>query len=284
MRAVRTNNPDLACIECEYVLICSNIWAPALSARYGVHLPLMAFEHQYVVTEPLPALSQFDPMVRDDEILYPTIRELDSTMYYRHHWNCMGIGSYWHRPHMVHPRDVKQTAMHPFTPEDFAPAWEQAQRLVPIVRNASLTRSFNGMFAFSVDGMPIIGESHVKGLWTAVASWITHAGGVAKSVAEWMVHGETEWDMRQCHIHRFQGFQTTQSYIDVVTAKNYREVYDIIHPRQPITEPRNVRLSPFHARHVALEADFTVFAGLDRKSRLLEAFRDKRSELLVVFR
>ncbi|MCA9947285.1 MAG: FAD-binding oxidoreductase, partial [Anaerolineales bacterium] len=46
--AVLTNNPTMPRIECENVLLAANIWAPALSEKFGIHLPLMAFEHQYV--------------------------------------------------------------------------------------------------------------------------------------------------------------------------------------------------------------------------------------------
>ncbi|RME58765.1 MAG: sarcosine dehydrogenase, partial [Caldilineae bacterium] len=173
------------------------------------------------------------------------------------------------------------TAKHPFTPEDFTQAWQQAQRIIPAVKGARFADAFNGMFAFSVDGYPIIGETHVRGFWVAVASWITHSGGVGKSVAEWMTHGETEWDMRQCHVHRFQHHQTTETYTRLVTTKNYREVYDIVHPAQPLTEPRNVRLSPFHARHEELGAVFTTFAGFElpqwfeSNRGLLEAYSDR---------
>ncbi|NJN93512.1 MAG: FAD-binding oxidoreductase [Anaerolineales bacterium] len=59
-----------------------------------------------------------------------------------------------------------------------------------------------------------MGEAHnIKGLWTALGSWLTHAGGVGKTIAEWMTHGETEWDMRQVHLHRFHDFQNTPTYL-----------------------------------------------------------------------
>ncbi|MEM7033848.1 MAG: FAD-dependent oxidoreductase [Chloroflexota bacterium] len=280
--AVQTNNPEMPRVTCDHILLCTNIWAPALTEKLGIKLPLMAFEHQYVIPKPIEALAEFDPTDQDQEVIYPTMRELDSAMYYRQHWNTYGVGSYWHNPHMVHPRDVGEIAMHDFTPEDFfGEPWTQAQRLVPGLQGAELDTKFNGMFAFSVDGNPIIGEAPIKGFWTAVASWITHAGGVGKAVAEWMTYGETEIDMRQAHISRFHDFQTTDAYTAVITKKNYREVYDIVHPKQSITEPRNVRLSPFSSRLDDLQADYTAFAGLElpnwfeENSRLLEKYDDE---------
>lgn len=280
--AVLTSNPDMPRIECEHVLLCANIWAPALTEKFGIHLPLMAFEHQYVITKPMETLSHFDRSDPNDEVTFPTMRELDSVMYYRQHWDAYGIGSYWHKPHMVRPQDVQKTAMHPFTPEDFfGKPWQQATKLLPFLEGAAFETQFNGMFAFSIDGMPIIGESKVKGFWTAVASWITHAGGVGKSVAEWMVYGDTEWDMRGCHLHRFHQFQTTDPFVSVITKKNYREVYDIIHPKQSVSEPRNVRLSPFAPRLDAMNPEYTAFAGLElpnwvrENGRLLEKYEEQ---------
>ncbi len=264
--AVTTSNPEHPRIETELVVIAANIWSPALTRGFGMEIPLRAFQHQYVIGPRLSGWAGFDRSDLLGENTYPLIRDLDAAMYYRQHWDQLGIGSYHHDPHMVRSEHVGASAMREFTPEDFVEAWELAKELVPELRGAEpqFDTAYNGMFAFSVDGYPIIGESkHLPGLWSANASWITHAGGVAKSVAEWIVTGTTEWDMRQAHLYRFQDYATTQAFVDTVTKKNYREVYDIVHPRQPITEPRNVRLSPFHARQVAADAVFTAFAGLE---------------------
>jgi glycine cleavage system aminomethyltransferase T/glycine/D-amino acid oxidase-like deaminating enzyme len=279
--AVRTNNPELARIACEFVLLCTNIWGPVLGDKLGVPLPLLAYEHQYAITEPLPALARFNRTNKDDEIIWPTARSLDHALYFRQHWDSYGVGNYRHAPRPVSPHAVGRSALRPFTPEDFTKAWAVVNDLLPATRGAALTTRFNGMFAFPVDGMPMLGETHVKGCWVAVGSWLTHAGGVGKSIAEWMTHGETEWDMRQCHVERFQPFQTTRKYIAVVCDKNYAELYDIVHPRKAPSFPRNVRLSPFHARWQALNAENTVFAGLELpnwfgvNARLLEQYDDR---------
>ncbi len=292
VQAVLTNNPDVPRIECENMLLTTNIWGPILGDKINVPLPLLAFEHQYTISEPIESLSQFDPANRDDEAVFPLIRDLDVTMYYRNHWDRLGVGSYWHAPHPVNPYKVGKTAMRPFTPADFIEARALADEMIPSFKGAELGEKFdfngqkvdtqyNGMFAFSVDGYPMMGETHIKGVWTCVASWITHAGGVGKSMAEWMVHGESEWDMRACDVNRFHEFQSTRSYIDDIAICNYKEVYDIRHPRQPTTIPRNVRLSPFHSRHETLSSHFTPFAGLElpnwyeENSRLLEKYEEK---------
>jgi glycine cleavage system aminomethyltransferase T len=142
----------------------------------------------------------------------------------------------------------------------------------------------NGIFAFPVDGMPIVGPAPIEGVWVAAGSWLTHAGGVGKTLAEWMTAGDTEWDVRQLDVNRFHDFQTTKRFIEKVCDKNYAEIYDIIHPKEPITEPRDVRLSAFHNRHLTNKAVFTTFAGLElpnwfeSNASLVETYADSIPE------
>lgn len=265
--AVLTDHPGVGRIECDQVLICTNIWAPLLGDQLGVPIPLMGYEHQYLISGPIADLGRFDPDKKDDEIIYPSVRELDTYLYFRQHWNAFGIGSYHHAPRPVPANALGAGAIHPFTPADFeGEPWEKTQRLFPILRGTdfrSYPHKINGIFAFPVDGMPIMGPTAIQGVWIAAGSWLTHAGGVGKTIAEWMTTGETEWDVREVDVNRFHGFQTTPRFIEKVCNKNYAEIYDIIHPREPISEPRDVRLSPFHRRHQELDAVFTTFAGLE---------------------
>ena len=278
--AVLTNNPAMPRIDCEIALLATNIWSSQLSDKLGVSTPLMAYEHQYVTTEPLDELRHLDPADLNDEMIFPLTRDVDHTLYYRNHWQNMGVGSYWHRPHPVSPHDLtaEQNAMHTYTPEDMVEAWELAAEMLPAIRGKALATKFNGMFAFSVDGMPIMGPTHVPGFWTCVASWITHAAGVGKSLAEWMANGSTEWDMRQCNVNRFNPHMQTNSYIKEVTFRMYEQVYDIFHPSQTWEAPRNIRHTPFYTRHAEMKADFAPFAGMElprhyaENSRLLEKY------------
>ena len=280
--AVLTANPELPRIECEAVLLCTNIWGPVLGDKLGIPIPLMPCEHQYAFLEPLTELARFDRNRQEDEVIWPTARVQDITTYFRQHWDTYGIGNYWHKPLLVSPYKLGRTAMNPFTPEDFTESWARAQELFPAFRGKEVVRAFNGIFAFPVDGYPILGEAYnIKNFWVATGSWLTHAGGVGKSIAEWMTHGETEWDMRQVHLHRFHGFQNTPAFVLAVSGKNYREVWDPGHPRQPISEPRNVRLSPFAPRLNALKTVYTTFAGLElpnwseANARLLEKYDER---------
>ena len=128
-----------------------------------------------------------------------------------------------------------------------------AREVMPGVEGAGLTRRFNGLFSFTTDGFPVLGESpQVRGFWSAQAVWITHAGGVGRAVAEWIVNGEPTTDLRECDIRRFHPHALSRPYVRARSAQQYREVYDIIHPRQQMDSPRNIRLTPFFVRQQEL--------------------------------
>lgn len=243
-------------IECEHVLWCTNIWGDEISRKVGVHIPLMAAEHILTYTDPLPEL-----MGETVEQRHPLLRHQDHSMYFRQRYDCYAVGSYRHQPLMVWPHTVGKNALRPFSAEHFKAGWESAVELFPALKNRTLVEKFNGMFAFTVDGYPVMGESCVKGLWVATGSWLTHAAGVANAIANWMTFGDPGLDLREADITRFQPHYYSKTYIEARATQNYREVYDVIHPSDQITNPRNVNLSPVHVRLVEQKAEFFQGGG-----------------------
>ncbi|HEX6678775.1 MAG TPA: FAD-dependent oxidoreductase [Actinomycetes bacterium] len=267
---VRRVLTDRGAVECERVLLCAGIWGPSLGALAGVPVPLVAVQHQLVWTDPLP---QLDGETR--EVIDPILRHQDMAMYFRHRADHYAVGSYRHEPiatpqrELGRPGGAMPPAVMPFTPGDFAVAEAEAVRILPALagrtRPADPARSLNGMFSFTPDGGSIVGESaSVRGFWVCEAIWITHAGGMGRQVAEWMALGEPSYDLAEADANRFYPYQTTAPYVLERGKQQYREVYDILHPRQQMARPRQLRLTPFHAEHRELGASFVVGAGWER--------------------
>jgi glycine cleavage system T protein len=193
-------------------------------------------------------------------------------MYFRQHADSYGIGSYQHEPLLIDPETLgrpgdgpRMPSLRPFTLEHFARAQASVLEIFPCFRGVDLPYRINGMFSFTPDGNPLIGEAaDVKGFWVAEAVWITHGGGVGRVVAE-LLTGETpEVDLRELDLHRFPNHALTRTYVRTRGAQQYREVYDIIHPLQPMENPRGLRRSPFHDRLGNLGAVFFENAGWER--------------------
>jgi glycine cleavage system aminomethyltransferase T/glycine/D-amino acid oxidase-like deaminating enzyme len=267
VRAVET---DRGFVECERVLLCAGIWGPTVGAMAGVPIPLVAVQHQLVWTDPVPQLAG-----ETREVTHPIVRHQDMAMYFRQREDHYAVGSYRHEPLVTAqsairpPGHAMQPSLMPFTPDDFQVAEREAERMLPALvgrmRSADPARSINGMFSFTPDAGSIVGESSAaRGVWVCEAVWITHAGGMGRQVAEWMTNGEPGLDMAEADANRFYPYQTTPPYVLERGKQQYREVYDILHPRQQMERPRNIRLTPFHERHRVLGAEFTVGAGWER--------------------
>jgi glycine cleavage system aminomethyltransferase T/glycine/D-amino acid oxidase-like deaminating enzyme len=264
VRAVETSRGR---IETETVVSCAGMWGPRLGRMVGMRVPLIPMQHQYVWTTPLVELSG-----ETGEVVHPILRHQDRSMYFRHRLDHYGVGSYQHRPMPISPDEILrygEAEMFPsvmqFTPEDFEPAWRDAQDLLPALRSAGIREAMNGLFSFTPDGMPLIGESReARGFWIAEAVWITHAMGVSRAVAEWMTSGAPSADLRECDVHRFEPYALSPSYVMTRSCQAFREVYDIIHPQQPMEEPRPLRTSPFYPRQKELGAYFLEASGWER--------------------
>lgn len=259
VRAVLTSNPDLPRLDCEQVVLCNNIWAPILCAKLGVNMPLFPGQHQYIFTEPVPALGE----LAKTEVALPIATVDDISIYYRQHYDRIGIGSYHHKAMLVDPYKLERKAEFPFTPEDFTTAWGLMQGYFPALQQSGISHGFNGMFSFTVDGFPIMGESSVRGFWTAVGPWLSFASEVGRVMARWMTTGDPGMDMTRADINRFHPFQMNHSYLTQQSKYFYEIGFDIVHPGKVASSVRNLRLSPYVERTKELGAQFTVFAGTE---------------------
>jgi glycine cleavage system aminomethyltransferase T/glycine/D-amino acid oxidase-like deaminating enzyme len=260
---------DRGAVECEQVLLCGGIWGPKLGRLAGIPIPLAVLQHQLVWTEPLAELAGD----ADREVVHPILRHQDRSLYYRQRGDRYALGNYRHEPILFDADDLRafrdgdpMPSVEPFTPSDFEVCYRESVRLMPSLDGrVDPSTAINGMFSFTPDMGSIVGESAaVRGLWVCEAVWITHAGGMGRMVAEWIAEGEPSMDMAEADANRFYPFMTTAPFVHARGAQQYREVYDIIHPLQQMTHPRELRLTPFIARHRALGAEFFVGAGWER--------------------
>src|SRR5215211_4565048 len=214
IKRVRTSGGD---IEADVVVIACGVWSPKIAKMAGAEIPLTPAVHQMISVGPCPQLSGLE-----GEISIPIVRDMDTFCYERQHGADMEVGSYAHRPILMEPEDIptidqsklSPTEM-PFTSDDFDPQLEQAYELMPELLGADgaeIRYAINGLLSLTCDGSPILGESHVKGLWTASAVWIKEGPGVGRAVAEWMTHGHSEIDVSHSDVARFHQHQMRREH------------------------------------------------------------------------
>lgn len=234
----------------------------------GVSIPLLPLAHQYVKTTAVPALAGHGMNM-------PILRYQDQDLYYRRHGEQYGIGYYGHRPMPadaasfgITPKHVDEQNMPSrlqFTRKDFDPAWKLSKEFLPALRESEIADGFNGIFSFTPDGGPLVGQApNLDGFYVAEAVWVTHSAGVARAVAEMLTTGQSEIDLAECELSRFEEVQLSRAYVNETSQQSFVEVYDIIHPLEPRESPRQLRISPFYTRQRQLGAFFLELGGWER--------------------
>ncbi len=119
---------------------------------------------------------------------------------------------------------------------------EQAVARVPALGSVGLQRVINGPIPYSPDGNPYLGP--IFGLENAFncntfSFGICQAGGAGKSIAEMIVHGESEWDLWAFDARRY-GAYADQPYAVDKAVELYQNEYAIGFPNEerPAGRPR----------------------------------------------
>ncbi|MBV9004496.1 MAG: FAD-dependent oxidoreductase, partial [Solirubrobacterales bacterium] len=267
VQRVRTTRGDIAA---DKVVIASGVWSPRIARMAGACIPLTPMVHQMIDIGPAPRFADTTGMIE-----YPIVRDMDTNMYERQEGTGLEIGSYAHRPITVDPEEIPsidEAALTPtelpFTQDDFDAQMEIALELMPEIvgdESVGVKYAINGLLSVTYDGLPLLGETpEVRGLWSAAAVWIKEGPGVGKTVAELMVHGESEIDAYESNIARAYPHQQATNHIRARACEGFNKMYGIVHPSEQWESNREVRLPPFYERERELGARFFEAAGWER--------------------
>jgi len=307
-------------IDCERAVIATNNWGYQTGQLAGLDLPIAPVEHQYVVTEPMDELAGVESSVGDNttglevpgdrsiaEYMsegphQPVGRDQDHSLYFRTHGDALGMGSYNHETLSVDPEamgknsEEHQASVRGFTKEHWETpthrgrdksAKQAFDELLPATQDVEYEATENGIFVFTPDGMPAVGETaQVDGLWTGLAIWWTHSGGYGRILAEWMENGVPRLpsgpvDTGGIHVRRFEPHAGEKDYFVDRGAKRYEQVYSIVEPRWQPDDHRTLRTSPFYHQQKELGAEFYQSGGwetpqwYESNADLVETYEDR---------
>lgn len=242
----------------ETVVVAAGAASGRVGRLAGVDIPVVPIKHQYVVTEPFGVPSSM-----------PTVRDPDNIVYFREESGGILVGGYIRNPEIwdtAAPLEEPRTVFPPDMPK-FQESWGSAVRRVPALARTEITKVVHGPEAFTPDGEFLLGETPVRGLWTA-AGFCVHglaaAGGVGKVMAEWIVDGSPEYDVFGMDLRRFGAHARSASWNRAKALDSYSKYYDIVYPGEERSAARPLRRSPAWVRHVELGAVFGEKAGWER--------------------
>jgi dimethylglycine oxidase len=251
----------------DIVVSCAGIWGPKIGAMVGMHKSIQPLAHQLCYTAPMAELAHYKT-----EAELPVLRHQGSDLYFKQRNQSLAVGWYGHRPLPIRSEEILSNekaeimpSQMPFTPEEWKGAMEGSIEVIPALKDAEIAESMNGLFSFTVDNYPLMGEwSGLKGFWVAEAVWVTQGCGVGRAMAEWIVNGHPTLAVHECDVNRFERHQLGPQHIEERGAQNYIEVYDLLHPLQPMESPRPIRTTGFYQRQQELGGFFLEAAGYER--------------------
>jgi glycine cleavage system aminomethyltransferase T/glycine/D-amino acid oxidase-like deaminating enzyme len=292
MKGVETSRGYIAT---DTVVVCAGLWGRLIAEMAGEDLPVMPVDHPLCFFGPYTEFAG-----TGKEIGYPLLRDQGNSAYLRDtgdpttaEGGQIEWGYYEEKdPRLVHPRDLLEKGESHWSPsqrdlqmEQIMAPLERAMELTPILGELGWNdkHSFNGLLQVTTDGGPSIGESpETRGLWYAESVWVKDAPGIAKVLADMMTDGVTEVDVHGIDVARYYPSQKTPSYIHDRCYETAFKIYNpAVHNREPYTEGRSLRRSPFWPREQELGGYFMELAGWERahgyasNEHLLEKYVNK---------
>ena len=247
-------------IECERVVVCAGQWTRNFAARFGVNVPLVSVEHQYIVTEPFGVPSNL-----------PTLRDPDRLTYYKEEVGGLVMGGYEPNPIPWAVNGIPEGFHYTLLDSNFD-HFEQIMELslgrVPALETAGIKQLINGPESFTPDGNFILGEApELKNFFVGAgfnAFGIASGGGAGMALAEWVHNGEPPYDLWPVDIRRFGRPHFDTDWVRTRTLEAYGKHYTLAFPHEEHDSGRPCRKSPLYDRLKAQGACFGEKLGWER--------------------
>ena len=252
---------DKGTIHADHVVNAGGLWAREVGHLVGIQLPVLAMEHHYIVTDPIPELHG-----QEREIINTT--DFTGEIYLRQEGKGVLLGTYEQNAVPWSPRttpDDFHTQLLPSDLDRIAPELERGFKHFPALAKAGIKKIVNGPFTFAPDGNPLVGP--VKGLknfWVACAvmAGFSQGGGVGLVLSRWMTEGDPGQDVFAMDVARFGAF-ATPAYTHTKVTENYRRRFRLLYPNEEMPAARPYRRTPIYDRLKEHGALFGANFGLE---------------------
>ncbi|EAR50947.1 aminomethyl transferase family protein [Oceanicola granulosus HTCC2516] len=252
-------------IEAEHVVTATGNHAQRTARLLGIRIPAIPVEHQYIVTEPDPALVAW----RKDNPQHPVLRDADAKWYVREERGGWILGPYERGAPARFLYDVPESFRADLFPLDLDRIEEEYMSMIhriPSSEEVGLKDDYNGPICYTPDGNPLLGPAPgLRNMWLAegFSFGITAAGGAGHYLAQLMVEGEAEIDMASLDPRRYGDWMTTE-YAARKNEEAYEHVYILHHPDEERPACRPLRTAPSYDRMKARGAQFGTVNGWER--------------------
>jgi dimethylglycine dehydrogenase len=260
---VKTTKGD---IVCEHVVSATGNYARQTGRLVGLDIPAIPVEHQFLVTEPHPALVE---RKKNGLPEMPILREPDASYYMREERQGLLLGPYEKGAPACFVDGVPASFEKDLFPGDLdrlEPHIEAAIARVPYFGEVGVKDVINGPIAYTPDGSPLVGPAWgLRNFWIneGHSFGVTAAGGAGWQLAEWIVEGQPSIDMLGVDPRRF-GDYAGKSFLRTKNEEAYANVFTIHYHDEERPAARPLKTTPCYDRMKALGAVFGQKFGWER--------------------
>jgi len=252
-------------VHTEHVVNAGGLWAREVGRMCGLELPVLAMEHHYLMTEPMPEVIEYNA-THGREL--PHMIDFAGEIYARQEGQSILLGTYEQDNRPWAPKETPWDFVFQLLPHDLdriAPELEKAFEHFPLVGKAGIQKFVNGPFTFSPDGNPLVGPiKGMRGMWmaNAVMAGLSQGGGVGLSLATWMTTGDPGADIWAMDVARY-GDYANLAYTNAKVRENYSRRFRITFPNEELTAARPLHTTPIYDRLTDHNAVWGAGFGLE---------------------
>jgi len=256
---VHTEHGD---IDCEIVVNACGYRVNEVGAMMGVHHPVMSMEHQYFLTEDIPA-------IRDAGHRMPLLRCPISDYYCRQEKNGLLLGFYEQDCKTWGMDGIDPNFVNALCPDDLdrvTDVLEGAFARMPALMEAGIHTVVNGPITYTIDGAPLVGP--IPGKRNAfciigLRAGLGEGGGHGWLLAQQIVHGEACYDTWVLDPRRFTGHANVE-LTALKAIEDYQNEFRFHFPNEHRPAGRMAKTTPLTPVLEAEGAEFTVVNGWER--------------------
>jgi dimethylglycine dehydrogenase len=246
-------------IKTPWVVNAAGLWGREVAKLAGIELPLQPTEHQYFVTE---AMSD----VEGHGTRLPSVSDRDGEYYLRQEGNGLLVGAYEKDMKFWAEEGTPLDFAHDLFPDDLERIEENMMNAIerlPAVGEAGIKRVINGPMIWSPDSNVLMGPvPEVDGYFccNGIIPGFSQSGGMGLMAAQWIIEGETQYDMFAWDMARFDTW-ATKEFTKAKVQDQYAHRFAIHFPNEERSAGRPARVRPIYETQKAMGAVFGLNVG-----------------------
>ena len=248
---IKTEKGD---IHTEWVVNAAGLWGREVGRMADINLPLQPTEHQYFVTDTINEIKKLKNRL-------PSVADRDGEYYLRQEGKGLLIGAYDKNYKLWAEGETPKDFGHDLFDDDLERIEENVLRAidrVPIAGSAGIKRVINGPMIWSPDSNVLFGPiPEVKNYFccNGVIPGFSQSGGMGLMAAEWIIKGETQYDLFGWDVARY-GDWANNKFVKERVGDQYANRFKIHFPNEERSAGRPLKTRPIYNYQKKIGAAF----------------------------